>query len=1137
MRVRHWLPGLGTLAVLAACGTEQTAVDAAPTAAALRVEAVGVSSVSISWDRVNAANVTGYELQRREDLNGPFRPVGGSIPQAAGRITVFDNEVKPETYYGYRVLTLTTLGGRSGPSTVGGARTPSLPTLVVTVTTTAPNDGSMDPDGYVATVLGPRDTVTTSIGTNGQRRLGALRAGNYLVVLRGLARNCDFQTGDSLRTAVVTDIGLETETSVRFDVSCRDPRRGSVVIRYEQDGDTTDADGVGLSVTGLLTEPDPVDTTRVFVRTERIQTRIATYRYDNLRGGQYEVTLSDIAAVCNVIGNRRRTVTVKALSLDTLRFNASCSRPQQLPDTVGKPVVLEHVWSADAAPTGTKVSLTTTFDGTRLPTTSFQGVSFDVGYSPTVLRFDSVRKADIGTLTSNGRSNPGLVLMAGLETDPGGFSGRIVLGRIWFTVIGATGTSTRTGTVLKSLRPVGVGSPEEVSKLRAREATFTVGTFTTQNVPPVARANGPYAATAGVAIRLSAIGSTDPDGRVTAWQWDFGDGTPRVNGETVDHVYENAGTFTASVTVTDDKGATHTDQARVTVTNSGAPNVAPTARISAPASATVNSSVTFSGTQSTDPDGTIQSYAWAFGDGTISSGPTVAKVYSAPGTYNATLTVTDNRNARSTASHVITITAANPGTTPFSWNATFSAVDQVNQSVDLTLTLDLSADIPETPGPEELSSFLVDSLKWDPVILRLDAFNFGPGQQQTVDQSDIARGKVRFSGGTAPGQNRGVLTIARLRFKVLGGLGARATTFTALGPLVGTPATGSFNYRPKTDVREASFVNGPPVQTGTILGAVTSPQKGNIQGATITVSGGLSATTAANGSYSVANVPSGSRTVTVSGLPSDCTAPPAQSVTVTGGGVHTVNFAVTCTPPPPTGTVTGLVTSSLGGVIAGATVTIAPNTTTTDSTGRYTIAGAPSPTGSIQVTAGGCTSRTVIYNGLVANDTLTQDVLLTCQPTGGATYPFTLTWGNITNTGPTGRQVTAIFAIDMGPAPGRPDVNGSGADELVALNWTLQYASTALAYRSRTILASNLDLIAVGNPSPGLTNLAQTSSQNLTDSGNIQLVRVTFDIVSGFSGTVTPTITLNQARAGSFSAAVNVDSSVRIGTVPTLTVP
>jgi hypothetical protein len=164
------------------------------------------------------------------------------------------------------------------------------------------------------------------------------------------------------------------------------------------------------------------------------------------------------------------------------------------------------------------------------------------------------------------------------------------------------------------------------------------------------------------------------------------------------------------------------------------------------------------------------------------------------------------------------------------------------------------------------------------------------------------------------------------------------------------------------------------------------------------------------------------------------------------------------------------------------------------------------------------------------------NLTLTCQQ-AAPSYPFSLTWGPITSTGPTGRQVTAIFAINMGNAPGRPDVNGSNADELVALNWTLQFPSTALAYQSRTILSSNLDLIAVGNPSPGLTNFAQTSSQNTAEGGNIQLVRVTYNILAGFSGTVNPTIVVNQARAGTFTAPVNVDATVSVTAVPALTVP
>lgn len=1137
-RIHRALLALAVAVAAASCGNDGTAVeDAVPIPERVIVQAVGTSSVRISWDRVDAPNVAGYEVQRRVDLTGPFTPVASSIPQANGRLTWFDNSVQPDTYYGYRVVAVTSFGSKSATSTVGGTRTPPPPTLVISTLTRAPNDAAADPDGYTVTLLGPRDTVSSPVASNGERRFTPLRAGPYVVVMRGLARNCDFASGDSLKTAAVTDVGVATETRVSFEVSCRDPRRGSVVVRYEQDGDTTDANGVRLSVTGLLTEPDPADTARVFVRNETITSRIATYRYDNLRAGSYEVILDDVAALCSVIGNRRRTLAVRALSLDTVRFNASCTRPIVL-DTAGKPLVLEHRWSADAAPTGSRVSLTMALDARARPSLAFSGIAYDVGYSPTVLRFDSSRKApDIGSLAVNGRTNPGLVLVAGLETEPAGFTGRIEIGKLWFTVIGATGATTRTATQLKQLRTIAPANSEEVTRLRAQEAQFTVGTFTTQNVPPVARANGPYSATTGIATQLSAIGSNDPDGRITAWRWSFGDGSPPVSGETVQHIYQAAGTYTAEVTVTDDKGATSSDQARVTVTNSGTPNQPPVARISAPASANVNSTVTFSGTQSTDSDGVIQSYAWNFGDGTTGTGATVAKAYATPGTYNVTLTVTDNRTATNTASHVITVTTSDPGTTPFTWSGTFGAVDPVANTVDLTLTLDLTPDISDTPVPEALQSFVVDSLKWDPVVLRLDAFNFGPGQQQAVDQSDVARGKVRFTGATLPGQNSGVLVIARLRFKVLGAAGARTTTQTFVGPLIGTPATRSFNYRTRTDVREATLVVAGGTQTGTIAGTVTSPERGALAGVTVTVSSGQTGTTDASGAYTISGVPAGPRSVSLGGLPTGCIAPAAASVTVASASVATANFSVACpTSSGPTGTVTGTITASGGGPISGATVSIAGFNVSTNASGVYTIAAAPVPSGTVNASAPNCTSQSAPYSALASGGTVTVNITLTCQA-AGPTYPFTLTWGNITNTGPTGRQVTAIFAINMGAAPGRPDVNGAAADELVALNWTFQFSSSALTYQSRTILAPNLDLIAVGNPSPGLTNLAQTSSQNTTDSGAIQLVRVTYNIVAGFSGTVTPTITINQARAGTFAAPVNVDATVRVGTIPTLTVP
>ncbi len=63
--------------------------------------------------------------------------------------------------------------------------------------------------------------------------------------------------------------------------------------------------------------------------------------------------------------------------------------------------------------------------------------------------------------------------------------------------------------------------------------------------------------------------------------------------------------------------------------------------------------VFFDGTASEDPDGTIIAYEWAFGDGTIGSGPQVVHTYSWIGEFAATLLVTDDRSASDTTSRTI----------------------------------------------------------------------------------------------------------------------------------------------------------------------------------------------------------------------------------------------------------------------------------------------------------------------------------------------------------------------------------------------------------------------------------------------------------------------------------------------------
>lgn len=91
----------------------------------------------------------------------------------------------------------------------------------------------------------------------------------------------------------------------------------------------------------------------------------------------------------------------------------------------------------------------------------------------------------------------------------------------------------------------------------------------------------------------------------------------------------------------------------------GASNLPPTAVISVtPPTGTAPLSVVFDGSASIDSDGTVTSWAWSFGDGTIGTGSRTTHLYTNPGTYNVNLTVTDNSGESRQASGSIVVTAA-----------------------------------------------------------------------------------------------------------------------------------------------------------------------------------------------------------------------------------------------------------------------------------------------------------------------------------------------------------------------------------------------------------------------------------------------------------------------------------------------
>lgn len=119
---------------------------------------------------------------------------------------------------------------------------------------------------------------------------------------------------------------------------------------------------------------------------------------------------------------------------------------------------------------------------------------------------------------------------------------------------------------------VGTGDYSDYASIGQYSIT---GTLTASNgQPPVAVAGADV--TAGFApltVNFSSQGSYDPDGTIVSYAWNFGDGTPSSNQANPSHVYSNAGNYTATLTVTDNDGATNSSSVGINVQQTSTNNV------------------------------------------------------------------------------------------------------------------------------------------------------------------------------------------------------------------------------------------------------------------------------------------------------------------------------------------------------------------------------------------------------------------------------------------------------------------------------------------------------------------------------------------------------------------------------------
>lgn len=142
--------------------------------------------------------------------------------------------------------------------------------------------------------------------------------------------------------------------------------------------------------------------------------------------------------------------------------------------------------------------------------------------------------------------------------------------------------------------------------------------------------------------------ASDPDGRIVSWSWDFGDGTV-LTGQNPVHAYSEAGTYTVTLTVTDDDGAAATAERQANVTNT-----LPAADFAVASSWLVSGQAVRFVDESVDPSpsGAIVHVAWDFGDGTfVAGGPSpdgsYEHTYALPGNYVVILYVIDDQGGLS----------------------------------------------------------------------------------------------------------------------------------------------------------------------------------------------------------------------------------------------------------------------------------------------------------------------------------------------------------------------------------------------------------------------------------------------------------------------------------------------------------
>lgn len=214
--------------------------------------------------------------------------------------------------------------------------------------------------------------------------------------------------------------------------------------------------------------------------------------------------------------------------------------------------------------------------------------------------------------------------------------------------------------------------------------------------------------------------STSPSGKITKYEWDFGDGAKVVTTKTASHKYTKTGNYEVTLTLTDDAGKVGESTKILKVENM--PGIPVAKMVTDPAmkqtavslDGKVPFAVKFDATSSVDPDNNIVDYGWDFNDdGTNEAfGVTTTYTFTSEGTFKVVLTVTDADENTGTANMTVKVS-------PQGITAVLTA-DTVDGNIPLTVAFDASA--------SSYPKGQISSYRWD----------FGDGSAPKLGESSLS---------------------------------------------------------------------------------------------------------------------------------------------------------------------------------------------------------------------------------------------------------------------------------------------------------------------------------------------------------------------------------------------------------------